>query len=83
MWFAYKLVCDDDKFSKPIVVFRGENAAYEFDKAILKEYEYCKKVEKKPHFNKNLIMSEEKKNNFSRVALVGFVKNPLMMTMKK
>ena len=83
MWFAYKLVCDDDKFSKPIVVFRGENAAYEFDKAILKEYKYCKKVEKKPHFNKNLTMSEEKKNNFSRVALVGFVKNPLMMTMKK
>ena len=83
MWFAYKLVCDDDKFSKPIVVFRGENAAYEFDKAILKEYKYCKKVEKKPHFNKNLIMSEEKKNNFSQVALVGFVKNPMMMTMKK
>ena len=26
--FAYKLVCVYDKFSKPIVVFRGENAAY-------------------------------------------------------
>ena len=45
-------------FTKPIVVFRGENAAYEFIKAILKEFEYCKKVMKK-HFNKNLIMSEE------------------------
>ena len=56
--FAYKLVCVDDKFSKSIVVFRGENAAYEFIKAILKEFEYCKKVMKK-HFNKNLIMSEE------------------------
>ena len=56
--FAYKLVCVDDKFSKSIVVFRGENAAYEFIKAILKEYQYCKKVMKK-HFNKNLIMSEE------------------------
>ena len=56
--FAYKLVCVDDKFSKSIVVFRGENVAYEFIKAILKEYEYCKKVMKK-HFNKNLIMSEE------------------------
>ena len=43
---------------KPIVVFRGENAAYEFIEAILKEYEYCKKVMKK-HFNKNLIMTEE------------------------
>ena len=52
--FAYKLVCVDDKFTKPIVVFRGENGAYEFVKAILKEYGHCKKVTKK-HFNKNLI----------------------------
>ena len=26
--FAYKLVCVNDKYTKPIVVFRGENAAY-------------------------------------------------------
>ena len=45
--FAYKLVCVDDEFTKPIVAFRGENAAYEFIKAILKEYQYCKKVMKK------------------------------------
>ena len=56
--FACKLVCVDDRFSKPIVVFRGENAAFEFIKAILKEYDYCKKVIKK-HFNKNLIMTED------------------------
>ena len=37
--YAYKVVCIDDRFSKPIVVFRGENAAYEFIKAILKEFE--------------------------------------------
>ena len=56
--FAYKLVCVDDEFIKPIVVFKGESAAYKFIKAILKEYQYCKKVMKQ-HFNKNLIMSEE------------------------
>ena len=56
--FAYKLVCVDDKFTKPIVPFRGENAAYEFIKAIPKEYQYCKRVAKK-HFNKNVIMCEE------------------------
>ena len=39
--FAYKVVCIDVRFTKSIVVFRGENAAYEFIKAILKEYEYC------------------------------------------
>ena len=47
----------DDKFTKPTFVFRGENAAYQFVKAILKEHQYCKKVMKK-HFNKNLIISE-------------------------
>ena len=56
--YAFKTVCIDDKFSKPIVVYRGENAAYKFIKAILKEYKYCKQIMKK-HFNKNLIMSEE------------------------
>ena len=61
--FAYKLVCVDDKFTKPIVVSRGENAAYKFIDTILKEYEYCKKV-MKIHFNKNLIMSEKEEEQF-------------------
>ena len=42
-----------------LLLFRGENAAYEFFKEILEEYQHCKKVVKK-HFDKNLIMSEEK-----------------------
>ena len=58
--FAYKLVCVDDEFTMPIVVFRDENAAYKFIEAILKVHQYCKKVMKK-YFNKNLIMSEEEK----------------------
>ena len=33
--FTYRLVCVDDKFPKPIVVFRGENAAYKFIEASL------------------------------------------------
>ena len=53
--FAYNLVWVDDKFSKSIV-FRGENAVYEFVQAILKEFGCCKKVIKK-HFD--LIMCEE------------------------
>ena len=61
--FAYKLVCVDDKFTKPIVVFRGKNPAYKFIEAILREYQYCKKVMKK-HFNKNLIMSEKEEEEF-------------------
>ena len=61
--FSYKLVCIDNKFSKLIVVYRGENAAYEFIKVILEEFKYYKKIMKK-HFNKNLIMSEEKEYLF-------------------
>ena len=63
--FGYKVVCVDDRFTKPIVVYTGENAAYEFIKAILKEYKYCKKVMNK-HFNKNLIMSEEEEHLFQQ-----------------
>ena len=36
--FAYKLVCVDDKFIKPIVFFKGENTAYKFIEKILKGY---------------------------------------------
>ena len=61
--FVYKLFCVDDEFTKPIVVFRSENAAYKFIEAILKQYQYCKKVMKK-HFNKNLIMSEKGEEQF-------------------
>ena len=79
--FAYKVVCIDDRFTKPTVVFRGENAAYEFIKAILKDHEYCKTVIKK-HFNKNLIMSEEEEKQ-NQAIFVGYVKNLLTMTMKQ
>ena len=61
--FSYKVVFVDDRFSKLIVVFMCENAAYEFIKAILKEYEYCKKVKKK-HFKKNLIKSGKEEEQF-------------------
>ena len=63
--YACKIVCIDDRFSKPIVVYKGENAAYEFIKAILEEYKYCKNIMKK-HFNKNLIMSEEEEHLFQQ-----------------
>ena len=43
--FAYKVVCVDNKFSKDVVLYRGKkNSVYKFLKAILKEYNYSKKV---------------------------------------
>ena len=38
--------------------YGGKNAAYRFIKAILEEYDYCKKMTKK-HFNNTFIMSAE------------------------
>ena len=61
--FAYKVVCVDDRYTKPIIVHKGENAAYEFIKAILKEYKCCRKIMNK-YFSKNLIMSEEEEHLF-------------------
>ena len=63
--FVYKVGCIDDRFTKPTVVYRVENAAYEFIKAILQEHRYYKKIRKK-HSNKNLIMSQEEEHLFQQ-----------------
>ena len=42
--FTCKTVCIDDKFTKPTIIYRGKNAAYDFIRAILEEYKYCKKI---------------------------------------
>ena len=76
--FFYKLVCVDNKFNKPIVVYKGENASYWFIGAILKEYEYCKKVMKK-HFNKIWSWMKKEKKIFDQVTHARYVKNWLMM----
>ena len=79
--FACKRICVDDKFTKPIFVFRDENSAYEFIKEVLKEYEFCKKVMKN---NSTKIWSwVKKKNNFNQVKHVGYGKNSLTMTIIK
>ena len=63
--YARKVVCIDDRFSKPIVFDRGVNAAYEFIKSILKEHKYLKKI-MKDQFNKNLVMTEEEEHLFQQ-----------------
>ena len=63
--FAYKLVCVDSKFSKDIVLYRGQNAVYKFIQCIFGEYEYCRRVMKK-HFNKNLVMPAEENKESER-----------------
>ena len=62
--FAYKVVSIDNRFSKPIVVYRGKNAAYKFIEAIFKEHKYCKKIMKKNF--KNLLMTEQEEYLFQK-----------------
>ena len=64
--FAYKVVCCyNDKYTKPIQLYRGEKAVYKFMEAMLEEVKYCKKVMKK-EFNKPLKMTKDDEEKFQR-----------------
>ena len=63
--FSYKLVCVDDKCGKDVVLYRGKNAVYKFIQSIFNEYSYCTSVMKK-HFNKNLVMTVDKEEEFKK-----------------
>ena len=61
---AYKVICCyDDKCSKPIQTYRGENAVYKFMEKMLQEVEYCKAVIKK-QFNRPLVMTKDDEQRF-------------------
>ena len=60
---SYKVICVDDKFGKPVVLYRGKNAVNKVIKAILKGYVYWKTVMKK-HFDQNLVISAENEERF-------------------
>ena len=64
--YGYKIVCCfDDKYSKPVTIYRGEKAVYKFMEAMLKEVKYCKKIMKK-EFNKPLRMTKEDEEEFQK-----------------
>ena len=64
--YGYKVVCCyDDEFSKPVQVFRGENAVYKFMENMLEEVDWCKQTMEK-HFNKPLVMTKENEADFQK-----------------
>ena len=64
--YGYKVVCCyDDKYSKPVQIYRGEKAVYKFMEAMLDEVKYCKKVMKK-YFNKPLRMTKDDEEKFQK-----------------
>ena len=60
MWLS---VINDDKYSKPVQIYRGENAVHKFMEKMLEEVEWCKKMKCK-HFNKDMILTKDDKQNF-------------------
>ena len=62
--YAYKLVCCyDNKYSKPLQLYRGENAVYKFMESMIHEVRWCKETIKR-QFNKPLKMTNEDELNF-------------------
>ena len=57
--YGYKVVCCyNNKYSKPVQIYRGENAVYEFMEKMSGEVKYCKNIMKK-EFNKPLKMTDD------------------------
>ncbi|XP_068707842.1 uncharacterized protein [Montipora foliosa] len=64
--YGYKVVCCyDDKYTKPVKIYRGEKAVYKFMEAMQEEVKYCKNVMKK-EFTKPLTMTEDDEEKFQK-----------------
>ena len=64
--YGYKVVCCyEDKYSKPVQIYRGENAVHKFMENMLEEANWCKSKMKK-HFNKPLKMTKENETDFQK-----------------
>ena len=62
--YGYKVVCCyDDKYTKPIQIYRGEKAVYKFMEVMLDEVNYCKEVMRR-NFNKPLKMTDNDELSF-------------------
>ena len=73
--YGYKVVCCyDDKYSKPVQIYRGENAVYKFMENML-EVNWCKSKMKK-HFNKPLKMTKENKADFQKATKCNICDKP-------
>ena len=64
--YGYKVVCCyDDKYSKLIQIYRGENAVHKFMEKMLEEVEWCKKMKHK-HCNKDMILTKDDERNLKK-----------------
>ena len=60
--YEYKLVCVDDKFSKPFKAYLGKVAVYNFINSMIEESKYCNEVMN--IFTKKLVMTKKENEDF-------------------
>ena len=64
--FGYKVVCHyDEKYSKPAVIYRGENVSEKFIQHLFEEVEDCQRTIKKD-FQKPLVMTASDEEDFQK-----------------
>ena len=64
--YGYKVVCCyDDKYTKPINIYRGPKAVYKFMEKMIEEVKYCKNIMKK-EFNKPLKITKDDEEEFQK-----------------
>ena len=61
--YGFKLVCVDDKFSKPFKTYLGKDPVDNFINNMIEEDKYSCEVMKK-YFNKELVMTKENNKDF-------------------
>ena len=80
--YSFKVVCCyDDKFSRPIQLYRGKNAVYKFLEAMLEEVDYCEKT-KNEHFDQPMDLTNKDKKTFKQLQNVKFVKKTFLRKTK-
>ena len=64
--YGYKVICCyDEKYTKPVEIYRGPNSVYKFMEKMLEEVKYCKNVIKYK-FNKQLNVTKEDEIKFKK-----------------
>ena len=64
--FGYKVVCHyDQKYSKPAVIYRGENVIEKFIQNLFEDVEHCQRIIKKD-FQKPLVMTASDEEDFQK-----------------
>ena len=61
--YGYKLVCVDDRFSKPFKTYLGKNPVENFINYMTEQSKYCNQVMKN-HFRKEFVMTIEDNGGF-------------------